>query len=142
MQSETDPLEGLGERVLAVAAALDDAHIPHAFGGAIAYNYVGEPRATRDIDINIFLPETESAPTLGALRDIGVTFDLQWAKDTILRTGQVRIRWDHVPVDLFFNTVPLHDAMISRVRLVPFRGRIIPTLSAEDLTLSKIAFNR
>jgi hypothetical protein len=46
------------------------------------------------------------------------------------------------PVDVSFSTVPVDDASQERVRLVTFRGRIIPVLSAEDLTLCSIAFNR
>jgi hypothetical protein len=76
------------------------------------------------------------------LNHIGMQIDLSDASDTIRRIGQFRLYWDHVPVDLFFSTVPLHDASQRRVRMVPFRGRIIPVLSDEDLTLCKVAFNR
>jgi hypothetical protein len=46
----------LGVRLLTIADALERSEVLHGFGGAIAYNYVGEPRGTRDIDISIFLP--------------------------------------------------------------------------------------
>lgn len=125
-----------------VARTLAAAGIPHAFGGAVVYNYVGEPRGTRDIDINIFLPPTESEATLRALENAGVPVDLERTKQTIARTGQDRIRWEHIPIDLFFSTVPFHDSSQQRVRLVPFRGLAIPVLAAEDIALCKIAFNR
>ena len=51
------------ELVEAVHEGLDSAGVGHGFGGAIALAYyVGEPRATRDMDINI----AESAPAVTA----------------------------------------------------------------------------
>jgi hypothetical protein len=143
MAGETGEWRGLGERVLTIAAALEAAGIPHAFGGAIAYNFHGQPRATADIDINIFLPESQSALTLEVLKQAGVPIDPESAGAEIARTGQIRLHWQHVPVDLFFSTVPLHDASRDRARWVPFRGRAIPVLSAErGVRLSPISTTR
>src|SRR5947209_7381077 len=44
----------LAQRVLAIEGALPT--IPHAFGGALALAYYAEPRATIDIDLNVFVP--------------------------------------------------------------------------------------
>ena len=44
----------LPERVVALDGAL--ARFPHAFGGALALAYYAEPRATIDIDLNVFVP--------------------------------------------------------------------------------------
>ncbi len=42
-----------------LAAKLSDlltrAGIPHAIGGAVAYGFWGNPRGTRDLDLNIFV---------------------------------------------------------------------------------------
>ena len=64
----------LVDRILTIHQLLDKADVGHAFGGALALAYcTGEPRATRDIDINIFLPaeqvlreaiESELAPEI------------------------------------------------------------------------------
>src|SRR5262249_14713784 len=43
----------LPERILAIDRAL--VAVPHAFGGALALAYYAEPRATVDIDLNVFL---------------------------------------------------------------------------------------
>jgi hypothetical protein len=50
----------LDEKILAVGDALSRAGIPHAFGGALALAYYATPRATIDIDLNVFLPTTEA----------------------------------------------------------------------------------
>lgn len=132
----------LFDRVALLASALDGAGIPYAFGGAIAYAYYGEPRATQDIDINIFTRETEAGPVLEALAAIGVTIDMTRDVALIRRDGQIRLRWDQIPVDLFFATFEFLDACRDRVRRVPFEGREIPILSPEDLAVCKVAFNR
>jgi len=135
-------LRGLAERVVEIHRGLARAGIAHAFGGAIAYAYHGEPRATRDIDLNVFLPSTDPLPALDALSAIGVTVDRDAARERIRRDSQVRLRWGPVPVDLFFSQLAFHDACQRRVQLVPFGDIEIPILSAEDLTVCKIAFDR
>src|SRR5581483_7418408 len=44
------------EAALAIARALDTAGIPYALGGALAYGQYGIPRATNDVDVNVFVP--------------------------------------------------------------------------------------
>ena len=46
----------LVDKILALHAALDDAEIPHAFGGALALAWCTErARGTIDIDLNVFV---------------------------------------------------------------------------------------
>ncbi len=133
----------LPERVLILTSALERAGIPYAVGGAIALAYYGEPRATKDIDVNIFLPETEAERVLQVIIRLGAQFNLDQMQMRILHEGQVRLPWDPVPeIDLFFSTVPFHDSCQARVRRVPFDGSDITVLSGEDLAICKIIFNR
>lgn len=131
-----------GDRISRAARALASAGIPYAFGGAIALGFHAEPRLTRDLDINIFLPETAAGPVLDALAAVGVTIDGDGPRRLIERDGQVRLRWDHVPVDLFFATVPFLEVSGTRIRHVPWGPETIPILSAEDLIVCKVLFNR
>jgi hypothetical protein len=117
-------------------------HIPHAFGGAIALAYWGVPRATTDIDINIFLSKNQRVRVLDS---IGTTFPLTNRADAerqIEHTAQVRLRWGAIPVDLFFSNTPFHEAMATRTHEVDYVGTPIPVLSAEDLVICKYLFNR
>jgi hypothetical protein len=131
----------LVEKVIALDAALEGLEIPHAFGGALALAFhVREPRATRDIDVNIFLPAADAPTTL-----IALPAPVVWSPDDLAeieRSGQVRIFWDDTPVDLFFVTHPFHDAAATRTERVPFAGRDIPILAAEDLAVFKAFFDR
>ena len=54
------------EKIVAIERALVDAAIPHAFGGANALAYYATPRATADIDLNVFVPASRAVRVLGA----------------------------------------------------------------------------
>lgn len=131
----------LTEKLFAVHDALVKAALPHAFGGAIALAYcVEEPRGTRDLDVNIFCDAADAATVFGALPD-GVAFD----EDDIaaaVRDGQKRLFWDGVPIDVFLNNLPLHEAVAGSVVWVPMEGREVPVLDCVSLAIFKSLFNR
>jgi hypothetical protein len=57
----------LVEKVLALSEALTAAGVAHAFGGAIALAYWTEdPRGTRDVDVNAFVPASRLSGPGGA----------------------------------------------------------------------------
>jgi hypothetical protein len=128
-------------KVVALSDALTTAQIPHAFGGALALAYFTEdPRGTRDIDINTFVPATGADPVLAAL-PAGVRIPARTAEH-IAADGQVRLWWDDTPVDLFFDYAPLHAAAARNTREVPFAGRQIRILGPIELVLFKALFDR
>jgi hypothetical protein len=131
----------LPQRLIELHTRLSSAGIEHAFGGAIALAYwTLEPRGTRDIDINLFVPSERCEPVLAALPD-GIAHDDETVK-TIAREGQTRLWWDDTPIDLFFSYVPLHDEAARNRRLVPFEGEEIPVLGPVELAVFKALFNR
>jgi hypothetical protein len=133
----------LDEKILAVADALARAGIPHAFGGALALAYYATPRATIDIDLNLFVPTSEAERVLAALTPLGVTPPSPEERDVLEQRGQARLFWEHTPLDLFFAYDPLHDHCMARARRAPFGdGETIPVLSAEDLAIFKTIFDR
>lgn len=128
-------------KMLRLHEALAGAGIPHAFGGALALTWcIEEPRATMDIDVNIFIDAERFADGLEALPD-GVTWT---PKDeaTLGRDGQARLTWGRHPVDVFFNTTEFHDRAAARIRWETFEGEQIPFLDCNDLTIFKVFFNR
>jgi hypothetical protein len=128
----------LPEKILAIERALTD--VPHAFGGALALAYHAEPRATIDIDLNVFLPVEEADRVLTPLADLGI--DVTDAAASAARDGQVRVMWDHTPIDLFFSYDPFHDAAARDALEVPFADERIRVLSAEHLSVCKVIFDR
>jgi len=130
----------LAQRVLAIDAALSE--IPHAFGGALALAYYAEPRATVDIDLNVFVPPKRFPEVAGPLERLGAAADDPSVAAIVRRDGQVRIMWDRTPVDLFFSNDPFHEAAAAARRSVPFADAAIPILSAAHLVVCKVIFNR
>ncbi|HZU80413.1 MAG TPA: DUF6036 family nucleotidyltransferase [Acidimicrobiales bacterium] len=131
----------LADTLLALHNRLEGAGIGHAIGGAIALAYhTGEPRATIDIDVNVFVGVSQAGRVLDALKDLVEA--TQKDRRELERAGQVRLFHDDIPVDLFFATVPFHAAAAARTEEVEFFGRTIPILSATDLAVCKVVFSR
>jgi hypothetical protein len=130
----------LAERILALDHALSAT--PHAFGGAIALAYYAEPRATIDIDLNLFVPATRFPEVAGPLTALGARADDPTVAELIARDGQARVMWDATPIDLFFAYDAFHDAAARARRTVPFGDESIPILAAEHLVVCKAVFNR
>ncbi|HEX2706481.1 MAG TPA: hypothetical protein VHM66_00555 [Solirubrobacterales bacterium] len=135
-----DGAPSLPEKVTAIHERLDDARVPHAIGGALALAYYAEPRATIDIDINVFIPTERWPDVRDALAPLGIDVGVDAA--ALERDGQVRLWWDRNPVDLFFSYDEFHDAMRHGARRVPFGQGTIPILAPEHLAVCKAMFDR
>lgn len=134
-------MTNLVDRVVAVSESLERAGIPWALGGALALAYAtNEPRGTRDIDVNVFVGSADARAVFAALPG-GVAF----TDADVVEAGtrdQVRLWWDTTPIDVFFATDQFHLDVAARCRAVPFEGRRIKVLSAEDLAVFKALFDR
>jgi len=132
---------GLAAKVELLHEMLEHARIPHAFGGALALAYcVGEPRATADIDVNVFVAPAQARTVFAALPPDVQTTEGQEADAT--ERGQVRIPWGDTPIDLFFAYHDFHEEVATRARIVPFGSIEIPVLDCGDLVVFKALFNR
>lgn len=130
----------LPEKVVAIHQALDAAKVPHAIGGALALAYYAEPRATVDVDVNVFV-STERWPDIcAALAPLGI--DVAVDLPGLERDGQVRLWWDRNAVDLFFSYDEFHAAMPKKARRVPFGEATLQILSPEHLAVCKAMFDR
>ena len=130
----------LPEKVLAIHGALAGARIPHAIGGALALAYYAEPRATIDVDVNVFVAVNRWPEVRDALEPLGVNVAVD--EQALERDGQVRLWWERNPVDVFFAYDPFHEEMRSAARRVPFAGKTIPILAPEHLAVCKAMFDR
>jgi hypothetical protein len=136
-----DAEPSLPGKVTAIHDQLQAAKIPHAIGGALALAYYAEPRATIDIDVNVFVPASNWKRVFEALESLGV--DAGDLDTTALeRDGQCRLWWNDNAVDLFFANEEIHDEMRKRIRRVPFAGETIPILAPEHLAICKAMFDR
>ncbi len=132
----------LTEKITLLAHTLTEHAIPYAFGGALALAYYTEPRATNDIDINLFVGAEKATEVLKQLEPIGVNTKRKGVLETIRRDEQVRLMWGRNPLDLFFAYSPLHQHCVERLRTVSFGDAKIQILSLEDLAIFKTIFGR
>jgi hypothetical protein len=132
----------LAERIVALHDGFSASSLPHAFGGALALAYCTlDPRATQDIDVNVFVGTDRLAEVLAAMPEGVVATGA--ARRQLVRDGQARLRWDETPVDVFLSNHPFHEAAATRCRRVPF-GTVddLPVLACEDLAVFKALFAR
>lgn len=132
----------LAEALVTVHRRFDDAGLPHAFGGAIALAFcLSEPRATMDIDVNVFVGVGRSNEVLGALPD-GVEVR-EVDREVLTSDGQVRVWWDAIPIDLFLSNHWFHGLAEAAVRRVAFAELTdLPVLACEHLAVFKTFFGR
>jgi hypothetical protein len=131
----------LADKVLALHRSLEDATLPHAFGGALALAWcTRQPRATSDIDLNVFATTSATRRVLDSLpSDVVAT---RTNATELRRDGQSRLWWDTTPVDVFLSTDLFHDQALERVSFEPFAGELVPFLSCADVAVFKAFFDR
>lgn len=131
----------LVEKIIALHNALRAADLPHAFGGALALAWCTQAaRATIDIDVNLFV-DASTAETIFAVLPAGVETPAK-ALTQLQRDTQVRLWWQHTPVDIFLNSTPFHTDVSQRVRWETLGGSQLPFLCCDDLAVFKAFFNR
>jgi hypothetical protein len=131
----------LPEKIEALDGRLREEGIEHAFGGALALAYYAEPRATDDVDVNVFLAPQQFARLTSALAPLGIAATAEDERLAV-NEGQCRLWWGRTPVDVFLAYDDLHEAMRADVRMVPFGETRIPILGPEHLLVCKAVFDR
>lgn len=136
----------------AMAGLLADRRIPHAFGGALAQNYWGVVRATQDVDVLALIPALGLQEFADAMTAHGfVARDAEGREQPITVPGIVQSQREAglfavwlgmVKVEVFTPRIPLQDRILERARTMPWRNRMIPVTTAEDLILLKMVFHR
>jgi hypothetical protein len=123
---------------------LSELDIAHAFGGALALAYYAEPRATLDVDVNVFVPVDRSVEVVQHFGRIGLRSEVPvdaWSPIAGVRLAPVR---GVGRVDLFFSVDDGYEQIAERIRWFSFgvEGAPLPFLAPEDLVLFKLSFGR
>lgn len=129
------------EAALILAETLEASSIPYCLGGAIAYGQYGIPRATKDVDVNVFLEPDALAPLVAALTPLGLRFPTDPSVDAA-REGLVVAHWAGYRIDIFTPSIPFsREAERTKVYFqLGERGAWF--LSAEALCVFKLLFFR
>lgn len=137
---------GVLARLIAVHDALTEAGLDHAVGGALALaTYVYPPRGTVDIDLNLTADPSDPSRVLSALpRQVQIH---PTAADELRSDSQVRLWWRSAdldtPIDLFLPASPMyHRLVVERAEPAVFLGTEIKVLTATDLMVFKMLFDR
>lgn len=128
-----------------VADVLDRHGLPYAIGGAIALGFYAPPRATVDVDVNVFVsPTDELDDLLAALTDAGFVPDGDQGRlrQSAVEEGQFRGAIEGLRVDVFVPAIPFYGLMQGRRREVVLLGRPLWILGPEDLAVLKLMFFR
>lgn len=129
--------------VLATHDLLDSAGLEHAFGGALALAYYGEPRATVDVDVCIFVDHAESERVVALFADQGFTPERSGRlSDPPVAGTRLVSASEVVKIDLFFSLGPLYANVAGRRKQFDFAGRPVPFVSVEDWVVFKLSFGR
>lgn len=127
---------------LRLARALDDKGVPYALGGALAYGVWALPRATKDVDLNVFVAPEDLAQALDALAGAGVALDRAQAPLLAAEEG-LFVGWvGSCRIDVFTPSIPFSwEAMKTRV-FIEAGPSSAWFLSAEALAFFKMMFFR
>lgn len=127
---------------LALADGLERHGVAYALGGALAYGQYGIPRATNDVDVNVFVEPAALAPVFEALRTIGVVVDERAARAAAESEGLFVVRLGEYRIDVFTPSIDFswEAARTRECKLV--EGRRVWFLSAEALCVFKLLFFR
>lgn len=127
---------------LGLAQALDAKKLPYAIGGALAFGVWALPRATNDVDLNVFLAPEALDPAFDVLIEAGVAFDRVEARRRAEDEG-LFIGWvGACRIDVFTPSIPFSwEALRTRV-LIEAGASSAWFLSAEALSFFKLMFFR
>ena len=131
------------ERALVgLAEFLEREDVPYMVIGGMANIIWGEPRATPDIDVTVWVPQPE-LPSF--LNRVGESYRVL-VEDALSFVGRTRVlpldTHSGVRIDMVFGLLPFEEEAIRRARGVPIAGTHVRFCTAEDLLLMKIISDR
>ncbi len=142
MPAEPQPEPDVPGLAVRLGQALDAVQIDYALGGAIALAFAGEPRATVDVDVTLFLPASNPDDCLAVLDQIGCSYERAEAVQLLTEHGYCRTMCAGVRVDVFLPTIPFYEAARQRRVEVVLRGQPVQVWSPEVLAVFKMMFFR
>ena len=128
--------------LVTIAEKLEALQIPYMVIGGMATAVWGEPRATLDVDVTVWIAEEEIEAIPGRLAH-RFTVLPEDAVDFIRQTRVLPLETEAgVRIDLIFGMLPFEQAAIERSVNRIVAGRPVRFCTAEDLILYKIISDR
>ena len=125
-----------------LAAIFRDANIPYMIIGGLANAIWGNPRATLDIDVTIWVLDDQIRKTISMLEK-RYTFMVEEPIDFIAKTRVLPVKdKENLRIDIIFGALPFEWHAIERSIDVKIGDGSIKFCTAEDLILLKILSER
>ena len=135
-------LENLVDVVTALIDTLEPSGVEYAFGGAIALSAWSEPRATTDVDINLWISDEALPRAIELLHEAGVDIEENAARQSAQHRGMFVGKHGPYRVDVFVPSIPFYEKARATRRRIQLADRETWVLSAEALTVFKMLFFR
>ena len=131
------------ERALVeITVLLDELDVPYMLIGGLAVSLWGEPRATLDVDLSLWVESANFEPTLSALCARVAALP----RDALAFATQTRVlpvsSSEGVRVDLVFASLDAEKQAIGRATAKQVGGKTVMVSSVEDLVLMKLISER
>jgi hypothetical protein len=138
-----EPFPTAAELARQVADALDRANVPYAIGGAIALAYHAPPRATVDVDLNVFVPPARGlSKVLDVLASVGFVPDDPAMKVVTPKEARAKVE-KIVPVDA--TEIDFGDPGVRYLAVPGTGGReaalVVETANGTTIVLNDLIFN-
>src|SRR5689334_9173744 len=125
-------MRDLEEAVGEIASFLDEMKAPNMIVGAMAVSLWGEPRATLDIDVSLFVEPAEMDQFIATV--VARFRAAENARDFVRRTRVLPVETHNgVRADLVFAALPVEREMIARAVWKNVGERSVRVASVEDL---------
>jgi hypothetical protein len=134
--------DSLIEVITALICALEQSGIPYAFGGAVALSAWSEPRATVDVDLNVWIDEQRYGELFDTLEQAGAEVDREAGARRARAMGMIDARVAGYRLDIFVPSVQFYDEALARRQRVRIAGHDTWVLSPECLAVFKLLFFR
>lgn len=121
-----------------VITFLEKEKTPYFFLGGLAVGVMGEPRFTRDIDLDIFLTEHEIGIFLKRLKTASFQFNAKENIANAMQFGTFRLFYKKVQIDMIIASTELEKEALRRKKKILFFGQKTSFPSPEDLILLKL----
>lgn len=130
------------EAVVEAAGILDELRIPYVLIGGLAVAFWGEPRATLDVDLSLWVGEHELENTVAVL---ATRFLVAAARPLdMVKTSRVlrAVASNGVALDLLFGRWPMEYDAIQHAATKDIEGRTVRLASLEYLIFLKVVSDR
>jgi hypothetical protein len=141
VSTSNDPLDAF-EVAQQVAAALEEAGIEYALGGAIALGYWAEPRGTLDVDITLFMSPDQPSACVRLLQRIGCDVKADLATRSLTEHSFCQVDYRGRRLDVFLPMSPFYEQARLRRKFVALGNQTVNVWDAETLCVFKMMFFR